>query len=491
MKFYFEEFRKLRKQARWTIPQMKKVCGVSHATLSRWETGVHKPSESDIRMLSNVLSIPIEKISDYNKSDSLANEMKGKTKTLHALSETNSLEFSAKENEIIKGIKEQSSKLRTASLIISALINTMESAFYIKDAENRYIIANNAFLDIVDIPKYTNIEGWTDSDFFPENEAKEAAKEDKNILDQPGERINRETYIPGTRKKRWGLITKVPILNSDNKIEGMICTIKDITEQKAAEETRKLLEDALNKINVGITLFDPKKNKCTYANKAVSELYGIPEEKFKTQGIFDLYINDLIHPDDREEKKKFFENSAPDISDKRQDRIIHKDKGIRWLEVHRGIQEYKNKKTILNIAADITEQKKSILLQQIMIDNIAHFDICFSLKDIDSQEIIYSSKNYFDCLGFSDTARKIKGDKLVAYWLNNIVHPDDKAINEKYYKERKFPKYRQYSFNHPQKGLRWLEVYISNPFAVGNKNYECSFAVDITDRKHYSIKYTQ
>ena len=91
MIFYREIFRKHRQQARWSLVQLSKVCGVSNSTLSRWETGVNVPSEPNIRMLANILNIPIDEISDYNKSDSLSNEMKNKTKTIHTLSETKSL----------------------------------------------------------------------------------------------------------------------------------------------------------------------------------------------------------------------------------------------------------------------------------------------------------------------------------------------------------------------------------------------------------------
>ena len=45
-------------------------------------------------------------------------------------------------------------------------------------------------------------------------------------------------YIPGTRKKGWGLISKIPILDLKGNIAGIVGTIVNITERKIAENTR-------------------------------------------------------------------------------------------------------------------------------------------------------------------------------------------------------------------------------------------------------------
>ena len=64
MIFYKEEFKKQRKQSRWSFATLSKHCGVDASTLSRWESGIHYPSESNVRMLANILNIPVSEISD-------------------------------------------------------------------------------------------------------------------------------------------------------------------------------------------------------------------------------------------------------------------------------------------------------------------------------------------------------------------------------------------------------------------------------------------
>ena len=354
MIFHYEQFRKLRLQARWTIPKMSKVCRVSNATLSRWETGTNKPSENSIRMLANVLNIPIAEISDYNKSDHLSNEMKGKTKTVYALSETNNLEFLKEKNGLIEGIEKLSNKLETASLIINSLINSMESAFYIKNARNKYIIANNAFLELTERAKFSNIEGCEDSDFFPQNEAEENTKADKKILDQQGGIINEETYIPGTRKKRWGQITKAPILNSDNRIEGIVCTIKDITEQKELNDLHKMIGHMISKSEICLSIMEIKTQNILYVNNEFFDIFGAePTDQYNN--LCEDWMNNIIHPDEREKHLQYFEQK--DFPKHRTYRIIHPKKGIRHIKTYSSNPiVFHNKKCKITISQDITNE---------------------------------------------------------------------------------------------------------------------------------------
>ena len=384
------------------------------------------------------------------------------------------------------------------------------------------------------------MSGKTDIELFPKSEAEENTKIDQNVLEQKEKVVSRQMYIPGTRKKKWGLVTKVPILNHEGVAEGMLCTIKDITEEKKANELNeelrsaisniqdvvwtgtmadykfkyttvneatqnllgmtqtqffkdewkkhvhpdfwedvekyssdtksnpiqveykyihpitkrslwlqnrtnidgqhyfgiirditeeksiektKILEDALNKINVGISLYDPKEDKCIYTNKAVAGLYGIDDEKFKTPGLAGQCLN--LRQLKKKSKKSGAVRRKESISSKKQDRIVHKEKGIRWLETYQNKQDYKDKTTILNITKDITEQKEQQAEKEIIINalNFSEDAIWLVETDIDGNKGKYifinnARENLYE-LGIKTMYKN--QDFFMAYY-----HPEDK-----------------------------------------------------------------
>jgi hypothetical protein len=92
-----------------------------------------------------------------------------------------------------------------------------------------------------------------------------------------GSSFTEETYIPGSRRKKWGIITKTPIINSAGNVSGIVGTIIDITERRKEELRLILLEDALENIKHGIVIVDTsKKNdyRIKYVNKTLTHWSG-------------------------------------------------------------------------------------------------------------------------------------------------------------------------------------------------------------------------
>ena len=179
-------------------------------------------------------------------------------------------------------IKKQRRQVEKANLVINSLLNTMHSAFYIKSRTGEYVFANNEFLKLAQKPEYLDIDGKNDAYFFPHNEAEQNTKSDRKILELRERIVNKQMHIPGTRKNKWGLITKVPIINNEDKVEGMLCTIKDITAEKKANELNEELQSAISNIQdvvwTGINI--DYKLKYTTVNEATEKLLGLSKAQF-------------------------------------------------------------------------------------------------------------------------------------------------------------------------------------------------------------------
>ncbi|HBM15770.1 MAG TPA: hypothetical protein DD381_05420 [Lentisphaeria bacterium] len=72
---------------------------------------------------------------------------------------------------------------------------------------------------------------------------------DKEVLTTGKSILDKEDYIPGNRKTKWGIMSKIPILDLDGKIEGLLGFFVDITDRKKAEEELYSYQVQLKKQN--------------------------------------------------------------------------------------------------------------------------------------------------------------------------------------------------------------------------------------------------
>ncbi len=143
----------------------------------------------------------------------------------------------------LKGTIKLNDKLQEAGVIIKALLSGIDSIFYIKDSDLKYITANETFLKNISLKSTYKVYGKTDEDFFSKREAKDNYLKDEKVL-LTKEMLIEEGFIPGTRNKKWGIITRTPVLDINNNISGVITNIVDISERKKTENSNELLKNA-------------------------------------------------------------------------------------------------------------------------------------------------------------------------------------------------------------------------------------------------------
>ena len=188
--------------------------------------------------------------------------------------------------------------------------------------------------------------------FLIKKKQKKIYKEDLGVI-QTGDPVNdREDYIPGSKKKKWGLISKTPILEND-KIAGVLGMITDITVRKKQEKALQFLISTINnrqgnKIFYGIV--DKNVNIVYTDRTAYEEILGIPVSLPSNQ-IEEYWLNNIVHPNDREKQKLLLKNlNFPPI---REYQIIHPRKGLRWIRTIASM--YLD--NIMSFSEDITEEK--------------------------------------------------------------------------------------------------------------------------------------
>lgn len=132
--------------------------------------------------------------------------------------------------------------LERERILLKTLIDNLPSAIFAKDREYRKIIVNPAHVKRVGLsvgPKAeAEILGKTDFDIYPIDLAEGYFNEDRDIVEEGRQVLNRESLnIDKNGERHWDLISKIPFRNSEGKIAGMVGITTDITSLKAAEES--------------------------------------------------------------------------------------------------------------------------------------------------------------------------------------------------------------------------------------------------------------
>ncbi len=93
---------------------------------------------------------------------------------------------------------------------------------YVKDAESRFVRANQALCDVVGVAAPANIVGRTDFDFFPPAIAAQYIAEDRRVITSDRPLANQAWLVPGSDGiPRLYLCDKIPLHARDGQVVGL------------------------------------------------------------------------------------------------------------------------------------------------------------------------------------------------------------------------------------------------------------------------------
>jgi len=77
--------------------------------------------------------------------------------------------------------------------------------------------------------------GKTDYDLFPEDEAEIYRRDDAEVMKSLKPLIQDEEAT-GVEGRQWFHVVKTPVFDNDNKLIGILSSVRDITDKKQAQE---------------------------------------------------------------------------------------------------------------------------------------------------------------------------------------------------------------------------------------------------------------
>jgi PAS domain S-box-containing protein len=252
--------------------------------------------------------------------------------------------------------------LQKEKILLRTIIDNIPDAIYVKDKECRKVIANVRDVQNLGHKLEKDVINKTDFEFFQKEIAEKFYEDDQSIIKTGKAVLNREEFFIGPDgDKRWLLTSKLPLVDKNGEVGGIIGIGHDITEKKlldeALQDERNLLKQLINSLPDLIFLKDSK-GRYILSNNSHLECIGAKnEEDAYGKTLFDFLpkkIAQRLHNQDI----KTIKNGVPvlDVEDLIYNNKYKKD---RWYLISKiPLKDSNGKiKGILGVSHDITNRK--------------------------------------------------------------------------------------------------------------------------------------
>lgn len=100
--------------------------------------------------------------------------------------------------------------------------------YFIKDIKGRYIAANKAYADKLNLKSANDIIGKTANDLFPEYLASSYNEQDKHIFETGDDMLDRLEVMTNRGRLGWYLASKFPLYGKSGEIVGLVSLSRDL-----------------------------------------------------------------------------------------------------------------------------------------------------------------------------------------------------------------------------------------------------------------------
>ena len=163
--------------------------------------------------------------------------------------------------------------------LLLTLINNIPDIFFLKDREGRFRLVNRAFAELIGAAGPEELVGKSDLDVFPRDIAEAYRADDRLLMEGNQRGLEREEKTQSARgESRWLLTTKVPLVENDGTVTGVLGVGRDITARKKAEEAlareRALLSILMENIPDHI-YFKDERSRFILTNRSHAKMFGL------------------------------------------------------------------------------------------------------------------------------------------------------------------------------------------------------------------------
>jgi diguanylate cyclase (GGDEF)-like protein/PAS domain S-box-containing protein len=131
---------------------------------------------------------------------------------------------------------------------LQTILDASPVMIFYKDRENRFIRVNRALAEATDLPKDA-MQGKTVFEIYP-NQTKDYWEDDKEVIASGKPKINIIEPLDAATGTRWVQTDKIPYMDKEGRIIGIIGFAVDITDRKRAEEKLRDSEQRYRELSI-------------------------------------------------------------------------------------------------------------------------------------------------------------------------------------------------------------------------------------------------
>lgn len=321
--------------------------------------------------------------------------------------------------------------------LLRTIIDHIPNAIFAKDRNHRTILVNSSYLkrlnERIGPHKAEAVIGKTDFEVCPPDLAERRYREEVKVISEGETIINKSRSDVGPDgKRRWELISRIPIKDEQSNIIGMVGVSSDITalreaEEKMAESESKFRLLAENAKDIVFRYALIPQPHFEYVSPSCVKINGFtPEEHYANPSL----IVDVVHPDDRE---IFLKSAQASLYSEEPltVRWIRKDGGVIWVEIMSRSQFDENQQVVSfeGIVRDVTERKRSEEDLRSSQETLARItgsisDIIYSVNGT-TGNFEYLSPAFEKILGYSSADIQSKGGRRE--FLKTVIEGADQS----------------------------------------------------------------
>ena len=278
---------------------------------------------------------------------------------------------SAGEVEALEGLiiditdrKRAEERLQNERLLLRTLVDNIPDLIYAKDLASRKTLANKAEVNVLGAKVEAEVLGKDDFNYYPKEFAEKYYADDQRVLQSGKPLLNHEeSIIDSAGLRRWMIFSKLPLLDINNQIVGLIGIGHDITNRKILEENLQESENFLKETqviaNLGSCIMDIP-SRTWKSSDIMDSIFGINsnlDKSFKS-------IVSIIHPEWKKILEEYFIHDVIENKSKfdKKFKIIRQiDREERWVHAVGKLKmdTENNPAQLIATVQDITDQIKS------------------------------------------------------------------------------------------------------------------------------------
>src|SRR5512139_313186 len=255
--------------------------------------------------------------------DHLADLVKERTDTLAKVNE-----------QLTREIEERTKAehaLRESRQMLQSVLDTIPVRVFWKDLDSNYLGCNRPFARDAGLQSPEEIIGRNDFEMGWAGQAERYRADDRLVMETGSPKLGYEEPTTVAGDTIWLRTNKVPLLDAEGRIKGVLGTYEDITESKRTEERLRISETKYRIVadnTYDWEYWTSPEGRFLYTSPSCQRITGYTASEFETDP---QLLSRIVHPDDLAGFKAHMKQDQTASASAIDFRIIHRDGTTRWI----------------------------------------------------------------------------------------------------------------------------------------------------------------